>query len=207
MGTLYSNPRVHINELGKIALAGVGRETRVDPWESASQPSPNQQGQASERPGVKQQGAPFLLDCSRPAATKNDTVTIQTGKLMTQLPQRKQPWEDRSKRQKFGELEAKCTKPHQMTFWIWIQNIHIGVARLTGFVMIYESLEYAKNERKHRLAGHGPSEKKRPPENSEMNTRTVRGVQGPAGADRKQTEYSLHFWGEDKWTKNFFVKV
>lgn len=76
-----------------------------------------------------------------------------------------------------------------MTFWIWIQNIYIGGARLTGFVMTYESLEYAKkNERKRRLAGHGPSEKKRPPENSEMNTRTARGVQGPAGADRKQTE-------------------
>lgn len=60
-----------------------------------------------------------------------------------------------------------------MTFWIWIQNIYIGGARLTGFVMIYESLEYAKkNEPKHRLARHGPYEKKRPPENSEMSTGT-----------------------------------
>lgn len=80
-------------------------------------------------------------------------------------------------------------KTTQMTFWIWIQNIYIGGARLTGFAMIDESLEYAqKNERKHRLAGHGPFEKKRPLENSEMNTRIVRGVQGPAGADRTQTE-------------------
>uniref|UniRef100_A0A8C6GA07 Small ribosomal subunit protein eS24 n=1 Tax=Mus spicilegus TaxID=10103 RepID=A0A8C6GA07_MUSSI len=103
-------------------------------------------------------------------AIMSDTVTIRTRKFMTNcLLQRKQMVIDVLHPGKATvpktEIRKKLAKMYKTTpdviFCIWIQSPLRG-GKITGFGMIYDSLDYAKkNEPKHRHASHGLYEKKK----------------------------------------------
>ena len=101
----------------------------------------------------------FSLAAWRSAAIVNDTVTIWTRKFMTnQLLWQKQMVIDVLHPGKatvpeteiWGKLAKMCqTTPDVIfVFGLWI---HFGGGKTTGFGMIYDSLDYAKSEPKHRL--------------------------------------------------------
>uniref|UniRef100_A0A8C9DQ47 Small ribosomal subunit protein eS24 n=1 Tax=Prolemur simus TaxID=1328070 RepID=A0A8C9DQ47_PROSS len=99
----------------------------------------------------------------------NDTVTIQTRKLMTnQLLQRKQividvlhPGKATVPKTEIRKKLARYTRPHQMSSVFGFRT-HSGGGKTPGFGMTYDFLDHAKkNVPNHRLARHGLYEKKK----------------------------------------------
>ncbi|CAD7688820.1 unnamed protein product [Nyctereutes procyonoides] len=100
----------------------------------------------------------------------NDTVTIQTRKLMTNRPlQWKQMVIDVLHPGKAivpkTEIREKLAKMYKITpdvIFVFGFRTHFGGGKTIGFGMIYDSLDYTKkNEPKHRLGRHGLYEKKK----------------------------------------------
>ncbi|KAJ8365735.1 hypothetical protein SKAU_G00145660 [Synaphobranchus kaupii] len=104
---------------------------------------------------------------------KNDTVTIRTRKFMTnRLLQRKQMVVDvlhpgKATVPKKTEIREKLAKMYKTTpdvVFTFGFKTQFGGGKTTGFVMVYDSLDYAKkNEPKHRLGRQGLFVKKKYP--------------------------------------------
>ncbi|XP_059515752.1 small ribosomal subunit protein eS24-like [Myotis daubentonii] len=99
----------------------------------------------------------------------DDTVTIRTRKFMTnRLLQQKQMIIDDLHSGKATvpktEIREKLAKMYKTTpdvNFVFGFRTHFGGGKITGFGMVYDSLDYAKkNEPKHRLVRHGLYEKK-----------------------------------------------
>ncbi|ELK35441.1 40S ribosomal protein S24 [Myotis davidii] len=100
----------------------------------------------------------------------NDTITIRTRKFMTnRLLQRKQmvidvlhPGKATVPKTEIREKLAKMYKTTTDVIFVFGFRTRFGGGKTTSFVMIYDSLNYAKkNEPKNRLARHGLYEKKK----------------------------------------------
>nr|XP_039318589.1 40S ribosomal protein S24-like [Saimiri boliviensis boliviensis] len=164
-------------------------ETELLIYRSCSYPQKNQGNQASPNcgplrpfirpPAALQEGAPLSLVvterstvCGGPptAVIRNDTVTIRTRKFVTnRLLQRKPMVRDVLPPEKATvpktETQEKLAKMYKTTpdvILVFGFRTRFGGGKMTGFGMIYDSLDYAKkNEPKHRLARHGPYEKEK----------------------------------------------
>nr|XP_058152128.1 small ribosomal subunit protein eS24-like [Dasypus novemcinctus] len=99
----------------------------------------------------------------------NDTVTIQPRKFMTnRLLQQKQmvidvlhPGKATVPKTEIRENLAKMYKTTPDVISVFGFRTHFDGGKTTGFGMIYDSLDYAKMNSKHRLARHGLYEKKK----------------------------------------------
>ncbi|KAK2505454.1 hypothetical protein MC885_012341 [Smutsia gigantea] len=100
----------------------------------------------------------------------NDTVTIWTGKFMTnRLLQQKQtvidvphPGKATVPKTEILEKLAKMYKTTPDAISVFGFGTHFGGGKTTGFGMMYDSLDYAKKDGpKHSPARHGLYEKKK----------------------------------------------
>ncbi|ELR46647.1 hypothetical protein M91_17097, partial [Bos mutus] len=129
----------------------------------------------------------------------NDIVTIWTRKFMTnQLLRQKQMVIDVLHPGKatvleteiWGKLAKMCQTTPDVIF-VFGLRIHFGGGKTTGFGMIYDSLDYAKSEPKHRLTKYGLNEKKKTsrkqPKELKNRMKKVRGTtKADVGAGKKK---------------------
>nr|XP_056715697.1 40S ribosomal protein S24-like [Euleptes europaea] len=119
----------------------------------------------------------------------SNTVTIRTRKFMTnRLLKCKQmvidvlhPGKATVPKTEICEKLAKIYKTTPNIIFVFGFRTHFEGGKTTGFGMIYDSLDYAKNnEPKHRLARHGLDEKKKTSrkqcEECKNKMKTVRGM-------------------------------